>query len=370
MALYRIFPTKDASIYSQSPTQNTGRDELLEIGGYPVAGVGNTVRSLIEFNTADISTVLSDSASISPVIHGGPFSASLCLSLCEAQELPASITINQLVVSQSWDEGLGKFGDTPVVTVGCSWTGSRQTGAGTVNWDADGGDTISSYNGINLTDDQAIIATNINSIGNDGALDLKFDVTNAVSQWASGSTPLANNGFLLKVATAYEAYTSASIRLKYYSKDTNTIYPPFLEIKWDDYSHSTGSLPELTDSDAVITIKNNKGEYKDQGKVRFRLHARPKYPTRTFTTSSAFIQNYYLPTASFWGIQDEFTEQMVVDYDTTFTKISCDSTSNYFDLYLDGIQPERYYRLLIKTQIDGSDIVVDNDQIFKVVRNG
>ena len=61
---------------------------------------------------------------------------------------------------------------------------------------------------------------------------------------------------------------------------------------------------------------------------------------------------------------------MVVDYDTTFTKISCDSTSNYFDIYLDGIQPERFYRLLVKTEIDGSDIVIDNDQIFKVVRNG
>jgi hypothetical protein len=70
------------------------------------------------------------------------------------------------------------------------------------------------------------------------------------------------------------------------------------------------------------------------------------------------------------GIRDEYTEEMVVDYDSTFTKISCDSTSNYFDLYLDGIQPERFYRLLVKTEVDGSDIVIDNDQIFKVVRNG
>ncbi len=46
MALYRIFPTQDASLYSQSPEQNTGRDELLEVGGYPVAGVGNTVDQL------------------------------------------------------------------------------------------------------------------------------------------------------------------------------------------------------------------------------------------------------------------------------------------------------------------------------------
>ena len=61
---------------------------------------------------------------------------------------------------------------------------------------------------------------------------------------------------------------------------------------------------------------------------------------------------------------------MVFDYDTTFTKISADNTSNYFDIYMDGLQPERYYRLLIKTEIDGTTTIVDNDQIFKVVRNG
>ncbi len=61
---------------------------------------------------------------------------------------------------------------------------------------------------------------------------------------------------------------------------------------------------------------------------------------------------------------------MVFDFDTTYTKISADDTSNYFDIYMDGLQPERYYRLLIKTEIDGSTSIVDTDQTFKVVRNG
>jgi len=61
---------------------------------------------------------------------------------------------------------------------------------------------------------------------------------------------------------------------------------------------------------------------------------------------------------------------MIVDFDTDFTKISCDSNGSYFDIYMGGLQPERYYRILIKTELDGSDIVVDNENIFKVVRNG
>ena len=150
---------------------------------------------------------------------------------------------------------------------------------------------------------------------------------------------------------------------------TNTIYPPSLDIKWNDYTHSS-TLSEITDPEVKVSIRNNKGKYTDEGKQRFRVHARPQFPTRTFTTSSAYLVNYTLPTASYWGLKDENTEEMVFDYDNTFTKISADNTSNYFDIYMDGLQPERYYRLLIKTEIDGTTTIVDNDQVFKVVRNG
>jgi hypothetical protein len=163
---------------------------------------------------------------------------------------------------------------------------------------------------------------------------------------------------------------SSSIRLKYYSLDTNTIYPPFLEFKWDDSTYTTGSLSVLSNSISTIGIKNNGGKYADVGKQRFRLTAKPKYPVRTFTTSSIYLTNYALPSSSYWGLRDENTEEMVIDFDTQFTKISCDPTGPFFDVYMDGLQPERYYRILVKTTLDGSTTVVDNQNIFKVVRNG
>ena len=61
---------------------------------------------------------------------------------------------------------------------------------------------------------------------------------------------------------------------------------------------------------------------------------------------------------------------MVIDFDTTFTKISADTTGNYFDVYMSGIQPERHYRILIKTEIGGTTTVNDGSNTFKVVRNG
>ena len=63
------------------------------------------------------------------------------------------------------------------------------------------------------------------------------------------------------------------------------------------------------------------------------------------------------------------TEEIVVDYDTSYTKISCDSSGNYFDIYMNGLEPERYYKLLFKSVLsDGETIVSDSDYYFKVIR--
>lgn len=179
-----------------------------------------------------------------------------------------------------------------------------------------------------------------------------------------------NNGFILRLQPDLEFNTTASIRLRYFGADTNTIYPPSLDFKWDDSTYNTGSLSVLNTSIVTIGIANNRGTYSDVGKQRFRLTAKPKYPTRSFATTSVYLVNYALPSGSYWGLRDENTQEMVVDYDTNYTKVSCDSTGPYFDVYMDGLQPERYYRILVKSTLDGSTTVIDNNNVFKVVRNG
>ena len=61
---------------------------------------------------------------------------------------------------------------------------------------------------------------------------------------------------------------------------------------------------------------------------------------------------------------------MILDFDTTYTKVSADDTSSYFDVYMDSLQPERFYRLLVKTTLNDSTIVLDDNNVFKVVRHG
>ena len=94
---------------------------------------------------------------------------------------------------------------------------------------------------------------------------------------------------------------------------------------------------------------------------------RPEFPVRTFQTASLFTTNHSLPQESYYAIKDLDTNEFVVDFDNSCTKISCDNTSNYFDVYMNGLQPERYYQILIKTTISGSTIIKDDNYYFKVI---
>lgn len=376
MAVYRIFPENDTFIFTEEVTGNAGLDEINEIGGYPIAGVGQTSRILIKFNTQDIQSV------VDTKIGSLNFTSSLYLYLASAYELPSSYTLESYPIAENWINGVGKYGDLPVDRSGASWryrdngdssktswtveeffaTGSIPVGVtGSYNSTYPGGGAW--FTGSNNID---LEATQTFSLTKDHDVDI--DITPAVILHYSES--IANNGYIVKLTDDLEFNTTSSIRLKYYSSDTNTIYPPFLEFKWDDSIYETGSLEVLNSSETFIDITNNKGKYVDEGKQRFRLKARPKYPVRTFTTASSYTENYALPIDSFWGVRDEFTEEMIIAFDSNCTKISCDSTGPYFDIYMDGLQPGRYYRVLIKSNIDGSNTVIDNDIRFKIVRNG
>lgn len=369
MAIYRIFPEYDTFIYSESPTANAGKDEILELGGYLDSSYTNrTSRILIRFSDEEISNIIENK------IGNNNWESFLNLYLAEASEIPKEFEIKVYPISQQYSNGVGKFGDFPENRTGVSWkyrleestgpwktTGfiTNETGS-SIMTQPGGGSWFTGSNGISLEASQSFT---LNS-----ELDLHVNVSNFVSMSYNGD--VTNNGLIVKLDNETEFFTTSSVRLRYFSSDTNTIYPPFLEFKWDDSNYQTGSLNVLNNSQATVVVKNNKGEYPDEGKYRFRIHAKPTYPVRVFTTSSVYLTNYALPQNTYWGLRDEHSEEMIVDFDNSYTKVSCDSTGPYFDVYMEGLQPERYYRILLKSELDGSTTVVDNDNVFKVVRNG
>ena len=77
----------------------------------------------------------------------------------------------------------------------------------------------------------------------------------------------------------------------------------------------------------------------------------------------------HLPTSSYWSIQDYNTGETVIDYDETYTKLSCDGSGNYFDIWMDQLESDRRYKFLIKSVSNGGNIrkIFDNDLTFKIV---
>ena len=54
MAVYKIFPEKDATLYSSFPSQNTGLDEILEVSTTFLPDTPQASRFIIKFSTEEI----------------------------------------------------------------------------------------------------------------------------------------------------------------------------------------------------------------------------------------------------------------------------------------------------------------------------
>jgi hypothetical protein len=369
MAVYKIFPSKDASIYSRYPGINAGRDEILEISvknntSYDgtTVNVGSTSfddirRSLINFTTNDLNTLKS--------FNSSSFNANLRLYLANAENLSQDYTIEAYPLTQDYTMGTGKFNDNPNPLNGVCWTSPGPTGSSP--WDKTTGTQSYLYTSGGGVWNQTYKATqSFNYIDNK---DININITSTVDKWFSGS--LSNYGVILKHSSSIELNTGSFMVLNYFSIDTHTIYPPCLEFKWNDFSYNTGSISNgvITNDNFIINVTNNPGEFNQNTKYSFKIKAKDKFPVRQFTTSSVYLNWKYLPTSSYWAIQDYKTSEMIVDFDTNYTKISADNTGNYFTVYMNGLQPERSYKLLVKTILNNSEeIVVDNDNIFKIIR--
>ena len=81
-------------------------------------------------------------------------------------------------------------------------------------------------------------ATKIESHLHSQSVDIAMDVTNAFESWVSGS--LNNEGFILKHDSSLENDTVDYGQLKFFSKETNTIYQPKVRIGWDESNFETG----------------------------------------------------------------------------------------------------------------------------------
>ena len=371
MAVYKLFPTQDATLYSYSPVMNTGLDAILEVSNQlGLDGTPDIARYLIQFDTNEIQDVIDNK------INGDPYGVYFKNFIAEAQGINQSTKLEIRATAQEWNNGTGYLGDSPSVTDGASWAYSSYSGSNpwSLNGSNPGGTFTGSYNSTYASQGGGNWYTSSNyliteSFALRNVKDIEVNTTNIVNAWYNDSLP--NYGFVIKLTGSLEFNPSQYVQpiFKFYSVDTNTIYPPTLEFRWRDYSTIlTNSSPNIvTTSNLKISLAENPGVFFPESVNRFYVNVSPLYPTRVYQTSSLYTNLNYLPLASYYAIKDLDTNEYVVNFDDNYTQISANSTGNYFDVYMSGLEPERYYKILIKTTIQGSTIIYDDSYYFKVI---
>ncbi len=373
MAVYKIFPEKDATLYSLFPQMNTGLDEILDVSNLNFAVNTNpqVARYLVKFDQSEINSVFST------YVSNSIWDATFKCFIATAQSINTDYTLKIHAVSGSWDMGTGKYLDQPISTDGTSWYWRNY--ANGIPWATSGfsGSATASYSGSNPGGGNWYITPSASqTFTYHSDKDLNVEVTNFVDSWRSGT--FANEGFIVKwednpsnfnLGIEFNQTKAVQPVLQYYSVDTHTIYPPVLEIKWNDFSYVTSStIPTIGTSQLYASIINNDGFFYSQSVQQFRVDCRPQFPQIIFQTASIYTSNYYLPSgSSYWAIKDLDTNEYVIDFDPLYTQISADTTSSYFTVYMNGLQPERYYTILLKTTVGGTTLVFDSNYNFKVI---
>jgi hypothetical protein len=358
-----FYPQKDATIYEKYVNKNTGLDAILDISKVSEGTTRYNSRALIKFDLVTLAQYSSSGL----ITSASDAKYYLKLYATEPEEIPVDYTLECYAISQSWNMGTGRYANTPETTDGVTWKYRTTVSATGLKW------TTASY-APTTTGSYATIPGGgtwfTGSVAtqsfNYSTADVEFDVTTIVKDWLAST--IENQGFIIKKTDVSEQDTNTFKSLKFFSRDSHTIWIPRLEVRFNDYQYTASFTNTSIDTENYINISNIKDAYNEKSRVTFRVNARPRFPQISFQTSSLFLNNYLIPSESQYSIVKADTKDVIVPFDTSFTKISADNLGNYFKYYLDGLQPEQYYKILIKV-VDtaaGYEEIYDNDWIFKV----
>ncbi len=372
--MFKIFyAEQDATLYQSNPYYNTGLDEILEIGKR-LDTSGETLvksRSVVKFDMSEISASL---AKYNKTVNDCKFMLQLFTS--HAKNLSSEYSVYAKLLAQDWTNGTGFESNITLDGVcwnypasGSSWYSSSQDiqiGSSTLYAVGTGEGGSYMYQSASGGSTAGLITSESFSYR---TTDINMNITDAVKVWLSGSggASIPNYGFLLQYADSDESSNALSGYIRFFSRETHTIYVPRIVMYWDNSTFTTGSLTAVN-TDSYVTYTNIKPAYKDTEIAKIRIYARDKFPQKSPTNLFPIQTVKYLPQTTYYTVLDAATDETIIPYDDIYTKVSCDSTSNFIYLDLNGFMPERYYRLELKV-VNGIEEQYITDQIyFKVVR--
>jgi len=337
-------------------------------------------RILIKFDTTEISKSISNGSITSDVTF------KLKLKTTQASELPVDYTVYGYAISQSWNMGIGRF-STGGDLVGASWNNKTESGS---LWYVSGSNITTGtsasineggtwYNTVPLTYQYKSSSFCTSSFSGSSLIcsqsydyttsDINMDITSIVKGWICGCVP--NEGIILISSLESSTTNGIDSTVKFFSKETNTIYQPYIDISWNDSIYTTGSMVPLTGIvPYTVVMQNLSKEYKFGSIPRINIFAREKFPLKNFTKGyqqNSYLSSSLLPSASYYCVKDNESENIVIDFDDN-TKLSSDGNIHYFKIDTTGLPVERFYRILIKTTFNNQTDIFDNGNIFKITR--
>lgn len=174
-------------------------------------------RALVQFDISTISQSIASGDIVNPEFR-------LKLNVAREFEIPIKYQVYAFPISESWEMGDGYISDNGSPE-GASWIWRDRQGG--VPWAVTGSSYLTSPSVTQAFDYQ---------VG-----DINMNVTPIVNAWISGTIP--NNGIVLISSDEFSP-TGSGMGLYFFSKDTNTIYEPVLDVGWKDSSEiwTTGSV--------------------------------------------------------------------------------------------------------------------------------
>jgi hypothetical protein len=341
-------PSKDVTLYQAYPANNTGLDEILEIGkriipedsGSLTAYESGSARSLLYFDLPTTESVATGSTYY------------LNLRLANATNVQRGQELLVYPISRSWTEGSGVFyQDVRNSNDGATWT----TYSTSVSWSNAGGDFILNGSGsasVNLT------AYPLE--------DLRIDVSSILRPIVDNNLHSSFYGLVVKFPTGDEISQDNVGLIQVFSSQTHTIHQPTLEVSWNNQSLVTGSLVAISSLDIKIT-PNNLQELYTKGDIdKIVLTVRDPYPLRSFDSTLRYKNKYYLPESSYYSIVDVQSNTTIVPFDNGST-ISTDVSGSYITLDTSTLYSGRFYTLKIKVVSGSYSKVFNTETLFKVL---
>jgi hypothetical protein len=331
-------------------------DEILEISKVYYGNIKDVSHVLLKFDLGYVSASISNnSISMS--------SAELILKETKSEEIPLEYTIFANPISGSWEMGTGTRFDN-ISTQGVTW--NYREGDSSLEWLQNNfapNTAASINNGVGGT-----WYTNYNASQTFSyqTADINMNVISLLRTFVSGSIP--NDGIILKYSTANETDTADYGILKFFSKETHTIYQPKIRIGWDDSVFSTGTLTPLTANDIKVGVTNLKKEYNIGTIAKIQVFGRELYPLKTFSDTFQYSTSKYLPQTTYYQIRDFSSNDIIIPF-SDYSKVSCDSNGNYIKVNFSNWEANRVYKIEFKVDNNGSVEYFDNDTTFSLVKN-